>query len=130
MIKRIKPWSKSLAILMLFFAIAALVTQNVTAAFWLTGLFLIFGLVGLLITLYRARICSGLPTHQPLAQGKTGCDQVLPNGNTVGEVVRQQRAQLENFQSPATQCEAAGDPLPATTGVFIATVLSNGPIDF
>jgi RHS repeat-associated protein len=68
------------------------------------------------------------PANQ--AQRKTGCDQVLPNGKTVGDVVRQQRAQLNGFQDPATQFEAGGDPLPATFGTFVATVLSNGPIDF
>lgn len=50
MSKKAKAWLVSLAMLMLVFGVAALVTHNITAALWLTGFFLIFGLVGLLIT--------------------------------------------------------------------------------
>lgn len=48
--KGTKAWLGTLAILMLAFGVAAFVTHNITAALWLTALFLIFGLVGLLIT--------------------------------------------------------------------------------
>jgi hypothetical protein len=50
MSKNAKAWLVTLAMLMLTFGVAALVTHNITAALWLTGFFLIFGLVGLLIT--------------------------------------------------------------------------------
>jgi hypothetical protein len=50
MTKKSKAWFKTLAILMLAFGVAAFLTHNVTAAFWLTGFFLIFGLVGWLLT--------------------------------------------------------------------------------
>jgi hypothetical protein len=50
MSKKIKGWLNTLAILMLAFGVTAFLTHNVTAALWLTGFFLIFGLVGLLIT--------------------------------------------------------------------------------
>ena len=61
------------------------------------------------------------------------CDALLPNGQTVGDVVRQERAVLQNvFDTSirASQGGAESDPLSAMTGVFIRIAWPNGPIDF
>jgi RHS repeat-associated protein len=61
------------------------------------------------------------------------CDTVLPNGQTVGDVVRQQRAVLQNVLDSSIQANQAGaesDPLSALTGAFLFIAKPNGPIDF
>ena len=67
------------------------------------------------------------------APSKVGCGTVLPNGQTVGSVVRQQRAILQNaFNASAAQAQTGtpSNPLGYQLGAFTAIVGPNGPIDF
>jgi RHS repeat-associated protein len=60
------------------------------------------------------------------------CDTVLPNGKTIGDIVRQYRAVLLdvlNAQIKADQA-APSDPIAALTGTLGAIASINGPIDF
>jgi RHS repeat-associated protein len=71
-----------------------------------------------------------LPTGAP---SKVGCGTVLPNGQTVGSVVQQQRAILQNaFNASAAQAQTGtpSNPLGYQLGAFTAIVGPNGPIDF
>ncbi len=56
------------------------------------------------------------------------CRSVLPNGQTVGDVVASQRAQLQSVFDSTLQTE--GGPLFAEVGTFAAIAGSHGPIDF
>lgn len=61
------------------------------------------------------------------------CNTLLPNGQTVGDVVRRERAVLEQALDSALQADQTGseaDPLAAETGALIAIAWPNGPIDF
>jgi len=62
-----------------------------------------------------------------------GCDTVLPNGETLGQVVQQERGLLQNaFDSAmlANQTGSDSDPLLEVTGTFLSIARSKGPIDF
>ncbi|HEY6408939.1 MAG TPA: RHS repeat-associated core domain-containing protein, partial [Ktedonobacteraceae bacterium] len=62
-----------------------------------------------------------------------GCSSLLPNGQTVGDVVRQQRALLQNVANNAVARANTGtpsNPLGEITGAFYPIAKSNGPIDF
>ena len=70
---------------------------------------------------------------QGIAPSKVGCGTVLPNGQTVGAVVRQQRAILQNaFNASAAQAQTGtpSNPLGYQLGAFTSIALPNGPIDF
>ncbi|MGA2001663.1 MAG: RHS repeat-associated core domain-containing protein [Terriglobales bacterium] len=54
------------------------------------------------------------------------CSTVLPNGRTVGDVVREYRAQLQSI----TAATGADAYLESATGAFIAIARPKGPIDF
>jgi RHS repeat-associated protein len=56
--------------------------------------------------------------------GNVGCNTVLPNGKTVGQVVQ---SSIANIQSAAGDYDLGGV---GEFGAFIATVQSRGPIDF
>lgn len=61
------------------------------------------------------------------------CDTVLPNGQTVGDVVRQERSVLQNaFDQSLQAAQAGGDngSLFAETGALLSIARPNGPIDF
>lgn len=60
----------------------------------------------------------------------SGCDQVLPNGKTVGDVVQAQRSVLFYALDNATQAGYEINSLAVTTEVFMAIAQNNGPIDF
>ncbi len=66
--------------------------------------------------------------RQPQGPKQVDCDTVLPNGQTVGDVVRAQQAQLQRVLDSALQSE--GGPLSAELGTFLAISFPNGPIDF
>lgn len=63
-----------------------------------------------------------------LPQTQITCDTALPNGQTVGDVVRAQQAQLQSVFDSALQAE--GGPLFAELGAFLAIAQPHGPIDF
>lgn len=61
------------------------------------------------------------------------CDTVLPNGQTVGDVVQQERAVLQNVFDSSIQANQSGadsDPLLAVTGAMLSIGWPRGPIDF
>jgi len=61
------------------------------------------------------------------------CSTALPNGQTVGAVVRKQRAILQSYVQGANDAAANGVPaIPLATiyGSFYAIAQGNGPIDF
>lgn len=57
-----------------------------------------------------------------------GCGTRLPNGKTVGDYVRDQRAKLQSMVDATMQ--SVGGPLPAATGAMAAIAWPHGPIDF
>jgi hypothetical protein len=68
-----------------------------------------------------------------IAPNNVNCNTTLPNGQTVGSVVRQQRAILQNaFNDAAAQAQTGqpSNPLGYELGAFTAIVGPNGPIDF
>lgn len=68
-----------------------------------------------------------------LAPNNVNCNTKLPNGQTVGSVVRQQRAILQNaFNEAAAQAQTGmpSNPFGYELGAFTAIVGPNGPIDF
>jgi RHS repeat-associated protein len=72
---------------------------------------------------------SSPPKKRPQGnQTQITCDTVLPNGQTVGDVVRAQQAQLQSVFDSTLQTE--GGPLPAELGTFLAMSSRNGPFDF
>ena len=61
------------------------------------------------------------------------CDTVLPNGETLGQVVQQERGIMQNAFDAALLANQKGsesDPLLQVAGTFFSIVRSNGPIDF
>jgi RHS repeat-associated protein len=73
------------------------------------------------------------PPDTANAANKVTCNSALPNGQTVGDVVRQQRALLENVTNDAVATADMGtpsNPLGEITGAFYPIVEGNGPIDF
>jgi hypothetical protein len=67
------------------------------------------------------------------AANKVTCSTALPNGQTVGAVVRKQRAILQSYFQGANDAAANGVPrIPLVTiyGSFAAIAQGNGPIDF
>lgn len=52
----------------------------------------------------------------------------LPDGRTVGDVVREGRAQLQSVFDSQLQTEAG--PLPGVLGTFVGIVRPYGPVDF
>jgi RHS repeat-associated protein len=64
--------------------------------------------------------------------GSVDCNTVLPDGSTVGDVVRQLTAQLQANYDDALQAQIAGggDPLSSVAAGFLAIAQPNGPIDF
>jgi hypothetical protein len=56
------------------------------------------------------------------------CKTVLPNGQTVGDVVRAQQAQLQSVFDSTLQ--TVSGPHPAELGTFAAIAWPHGPIDF
>ena len=78
------------------------------------------------------------PNPQLVEQGGDGgsqakqqpitCKTVLPNGQTVGDVVRAQQAQLQSVFDSTLQ--TVSGPLPAELGTFAAIAWPHGPIDF
>jgi hypothetical protein len=63
------------------------------------------------------------------SQTPTGCHQVLPNGQTVGNVVGQSRTQLQASYDNAAQTFDV-DPALSVLGTFAAIASPRGPIDF
>ena len=64
---------------------------------------------------------------------KVNCNTKLPNGKSVGDYVRQYRAQVQgSFDSAldAMQYGSEGDPLSAASGTFAGIARDYGPIDF
>jgi len=75
--------------------------------------------------------------HVPSAQGPTysrvDCGTVLPNGRTVGDLVRQYRGVLLRSGDTSIRSAAYGiqpSPLSAMTGTFVGISREGGPIDF
>jgi hypothetical protein len=67
------------------------------------------------------------------APNNVGCNTMLPNGQTVGQVVNQQRAQLQAVANEAAANANQGtpsNPFLETTGAFYSIAQPNGPIDF
>jgi len=67
------------------------------------------------------------------APSNINCNTKLPNGQTVGDVVRQQRAVLQSaFNQAAAQAQTGSpsNPLGYELGAFTAIIGPNGPIDF
>jgi hypothetical protein len=61
------------------------------------------------------------------------CNTKLPNGQTVGAVVRQQRANLQNaFNESVAQGQTGtpSNPLGYQLGAFTSIALPGGPLDF
>jgi hypothetical protein len=58
------------------------------------------------------------------------CNTVLPNGQTVGDVVRQLRAELENIANEALQNPNNPNPSGEIAGAFAGIAEPGGPIDF
>jgi hypothetical protein len=70
---------------------------------------------------------------QTRAPNNINCNTKLPNGQTVGTVVRQQRARLQQaFDEAAAQAQTGSpsNPLGYELGAFTAIAGPNGPIDF
>jgi RHS repeat-associated protein len=68
-----------------------------------------------------------------LCPNKVDCNTMLPNGQTIGQVVQLERAELQSVWDQSLQganSDGQPDPLGATTGTFIAIAKSHGPIDF
>jgi hypothetical protein len=63
------------------------------------------------------------------SQKQTGCNQVLPNGNTVGNDVRQSQAELQASYDNAAQTLDV-DPAMSLLGTFLAIASPSGPIDY
>jgi RHS repeat-associated protein len=61
---------------------------------------------------------------------KISCSSVLPNGQTVGQVVQKYRAELQDIANEALQNPENPNPLGEITGAFLATAQPYGPIDF
>ncbi len=64
---------------------------------------------------------------------KITCSTRLPNGKTVGDYVRQARAELQSSYDSsiaAMQYGSEGDPLSAALGTFFGIVMPGGQIDF
>jgi hypothetical protein len=62
-----------------------------------------------------------------------GCGTMLPNGQTVGDVIRQQRALLKSVVDNALTTSASGNPsnpLGEIMGAFYPIAEGNDPIDF
>lgn len=59
---------------------------------------------------------------------KITCSTILPNGQTIGQVVNQVTAAIDAVESSATQ--AGQDPLGPGLAEYFADVNTNGPIDF
>lgn len=59
---------------------------------------------------------------------KVGCGSVLPNGQTVGQVVNQVTQAIDAAESNAAQ--AGGGPLGPGLAEYYVDVNTNGPIDF
>lgn len=59
---------------------------------------------------------------------KPDCSSALPNGSTVGGNVQQVDSNID--QTEISVAEAGGDPSAAGFGVYLASVGSNGPLDF
>ncbi len=69
----------------------------------------------------------------PRLQRQITCDTVLPNGQTVGQVVQQQRAVLQNLLDQsmmASQLGADSNPFALMSGAMSSIASGNGPIDF
>ena len=61
------------------------------------------------------------------------CNSLLPNGKTIGDVVRSERAALQEVEDAQMALLKAGvqvQPLAALSGAFLGIVLPHGPIDF
>ena len=61
------------------------------------------------------------------------CDTVLPNGETVGDVVRKERAVMQQALANSMLAAALGapsDPFATILATFLTIALPNGPIDF
>jgi RHS repeat-associated protein len=74
-----------------------------------------------------------VPANEAKAANKISCNTVLPNGQTVGDVVRQQRARLLSVANDAVVTANTGmpsNPFGEITGAFYPIAKSNGPIDF
>ena len=65
-----------------------------------------------------------------IAPNKVSCSTVLPNGQTVGQVVNQYRNQLQSIANEALNNPNNQNPLGEITGAFYPIAKSNGPIDF
>jgi len=68
-----------------------------------------------------------------MGQQQITCDTVLPDGRTIGDVVRQQRAVLQGIVDStirADQFGADSDPVSALSGQLLSIAWPNGPIDF
>jgi RHS repeat-associated protein len=66
------------------------------------------------------------PQPQPIS-----CDTLLPNGQTIGDVVRRERAVLQNILDVSMQAnQDDSSPLFALLGAFTSIAWKNGPIDF
>ena len=79
-------------------------------------------------TWYPACASVDAPSNPPI-----NCNTKLPNGQTVGSVVRQQRAILQNAFNESvaqTQTGSPSNPLGYQLGAFTRIALPNGPIDF
>lgn len=63
-------------------------------------------------------------------QTQVNCGTVLPNGQTIGDVVRQQRASLLTTELVAEASLYPATVAPAVLGQFISIVRPGGPIDF
>jgi RHS repeat-associated protein len=59
------------------------------------------------------------------------CGAILPNGQTVGDVIRQERAALLAAQQQELQAQQHGSDAPGyTSGYFAGIVWPHGPVDF
>ena len=64
------------------------------------------------------------------APNNVSCSTVLPNGQTVGQVVNQYRNQLQSIANEALNNPNNQNPLGEITGAFYAIAQPHGPIDF
>jgi hypothetical protein len=62
------------------------------------------------------------------AANNVNCDTLLPNGQTVGDVVQQQRAALLNAMIPGTNIDNL--PTIIVLSTFASIAIPGGPIDF
>jgi len=69
-------------------------------------------------------------SRQTGAPNSVSCSTMLPNGQTVGQVVNQMRSQLQSVANGAAQNPNSTNPLGEITGAFYSIARSNGPIDF